>query len=244
MSMICFFERHTGILLNHDLSLWRCTRADITFNYDLGGQIAVNQALEYLKYANTRGSNVERKNTTVFWNKSSSLRSGKAYNKYEHAKKAMKAGKAFYTPEELELAKRILRMELKLGRHWFQRQDKPWHELTAEDLANEHADFFGDAVGALEVPTMDTLFDKLCEVAPTEGQARGAFNTYCRIKELGIKTVQNTMPKRTFYRHRKFLLDAGLSKADITAGRILEFRRKTIVLGKPVQSWDELREVI
>ena len=67
---------------------------------------------------------------------------------------------------------------------------------------------------------------------------------YCRIKELGIKTVQNTMPKRTFYRHRKFLLDAGLSKADITAGRILEFRRKTIVLGKPVQSWDELREAI
>jgi II/X family phage/plasmid replication protein len=242
-SMINFFEKHTGILLNQDLSLWRCTRADVTLNYDLGGQIAVKQALDYMGYATTRGNNIEKRNSTRYWNKSSSLRSGKAYNKYEHAKKAMRSGKAFYTAEELSLVERLLRLELKLGRHWFQRQSKPWHKFKASELEAEHSKFFKDIIGSIEVPTMDTLIEKIREVAPSEGQARAAFHTYKDIQELGIQTVKETLPKTTFYRHRKILLDAGLSMADINAGRILEFRRKTIVLGNPVNDWVELKQV-
>lgn len=242
LSMIKFFEKHTGILLPKEFEKWSCTRADVTQNYNLDGQVAVNQALQYMKFANTRGHNVEKKYSTVYWNKSSSLRSGKAYNKYEHALKMMKSNKAFYTPEEVELLQKVIRLELKLGRHWFQRQDKKWFELTVQDLEQQHNDFFNDVVGDLEVPTMDNLFNKLLEVCPTEGQARAAFDFFTRVKQLGLETVKRTTTKSTFYRCSKHLKLAGLSSADLNAGRILEFRRKTIVLGNPVSSWDDLKQ--
>lgn len=241
--MINFFEKHVGVILTKDLSKWKCTRADVTYNYDLGGQIAVNQALEYLRHANTRGMNVERRFNTVYWNKSSSLRSAKAYNKYLHALVMMRQQKAFFTGEEIRAIEGLLRLELKLGRHWFQRQDTPWYELTIDDFKQQHNNFFANAIGKIEVPTMDSLLDKLIEVTPTEGRARAAFDFFCRIKQLGYNTVKNTTPPGTFYKHCKFLRDAGLSNADLNAGRILEFRRKTIVLGEPVHSWDDLRRV-
>lgn len=240
LNMIGFFEKHVGVILTKDFSLWNCTRADITFNYDLGGQIAVNQALEYLKFSHTRGTNVERRFNTTYWNKSSSLRSGKAYNKYLQALKMMKQHKAFFTGEEIRAIEGLLRLELKLGRHWFQRNDTPWYELTVEDFKKQHNNFFANAIGDIEVPTMDTLLERLIEVSPSEGQAKAAFNTFGMIKALGLNTVKRTIPESTFFRHCKHLREAGLSHADLNAGRILEFRRKTIVLGEPVHDWTDL----
>ena len=243
LDMISFFERHTMTVLPKHMTDWNCSRIDVTENYFLGGQVAVDSALGYLQYAHTRGQNVERKNTTVYWNKSSILRSGKAYNKHQQIQKLIRQNKAYFTDEQQELTRGLLRLELKLGRMYFHRLDKHWSLLNEDDLRQEHERFFENCIGSIEVPTMNTLHDKLLQVAPTAGQATAAFNMFNSIKSLGYRYVKGTVSKPTFYRNQKLLLEAGLSKADLNAGQILEFRRKSIVIGEPVTSWDDLRKV-
>jgi len=156
-AMLDFFHKNTFINLPRTAHFWQCTRIDITNNYSLGGQTEVKQALEMLKYANTRGNNVERRHTTIYWNKGSALRMGKAYNKYEHAKKMQKANKHFYSPEQLELAKKILRLELTLGNEFMRRQrenKQEWYNMTAQILQLHHKDFFAPTVGNIDVPTI------------------------------------------------------------------------------------------
>lgn len=244
-SFIVAFAKAADIHLPFDIKKYTCSRIDVTQNYDMGGQTAVMQALNYLESANTRntvhGSNVSRMRSTIYWNRGSSYRSAKAYNKFLQAKNQNRKRLAQYTNEQLELTKRIIRLELQLGRHFLARYSKPWYELTPDDLQTLHSDFFKDAIGSAEVPTMDTLFFKLIDVAPTEGQARAAMNMFYLIESLGIETVRRQTTESTFYRNRNLLIKAGLSKADLNAGRILEFRHRSLILGDAVSTWDELK---
>ena len=237
-----FFEQHMWVELP-DIEHWSCSRIDVTHNYDLGGQIAVSQALEYFRQCPTRGNNVERRHSTVYWNKSSTIRSGKAYNKYEHAKNMTSKNRAYYTKEQLEVTKRLLRLELKLGRHWIAKQLREhgiaWHQMTETYLNNAHSDFFEDLTNDIEVPTLDNLLDKLIEVCPTEGQAKAAFGYYNTIRSIGSESAKRTTTKATHYRHIKNLKAAGLTTADITSGEILSFRPQYITM-KPVSTWDDL----
>ena len=243
-AMIDFFKKETFVALPRTAHFWTCSRIDITNNYDLGGQTEVKESLEMLKYASTRGNNVERRHTTIYWNKGSKLRMGKAYNKFEHAKKMQKDNKHFYTPEQLELCKKILRLELTLGNEFMRRQrdlNIEWYNMTAQILQLHHKDFFLPTVGNIDVPTVTDLHNKLVSVAPSNGLALAALNCFLMIQSLGVTTVKESMSKTTFYRNRKLLVLAGLTNADLNAGRILEFRRKSITLGQPVQNWTELK---
>ena len=49
-----------------------------------------------------------------------------------------------------------------------------------------------------------------------------------------------SMPKTTWYRHKKIFTDAELSWGDLATGQIVQFRRRALVLEQPVQSWDDL----
>lgn len=237
--MIMFFRGVTGIEIPTDPTLWKCTRMDVTQNYDLGGQIAVNQALDYLRHATTRGRNTERRQSTVYWNKTSSLRSAKAYNKFEHAKVVTAKNRAHYTKQQLNAVKNILRLELKLGRHWFLRKDINWYQLTPENLLSEHENFFKSISSNLEVPTMDSLLNVLINSCPTEGQAKSAFDFYLRIRQLGHESAKRSVPLPTYYRHTRNLRNAGITNADMNSGEILSFRPKLITM-TPVNDWHEI----
>jgi II/X family phage/plasmid replication protein len=243
-AMLDFFYSNTKVNLPRTAHFWRCTRIDITNNYDLSGQTEVMQALNMLKYATTRGDNVVLKGSTVYWNKGSDLREGKAYNKFLHASKMSKANKHIYTDSELELSKKILRLELKLGNEFMRRQRDlkiEWYNMTAQILQLHHNNFFAPTVGNIEVPSITDLQMQLDKIAPSKGQSLSALNCFLLIQKLGVTSVKNSMSKTTFYRHTSLLKKAGLTNADLNAGRILEFRTKSIELGLPVQSWAELK---
>jgi II/X family phage/plasmid replication protein len=239
--MVEFFELFMKVSLP-SIENWSCSRIDFTQNYDVGGQPAVAQTLQYLRQCPTRGNNVERKHSTVYWNKTSTMRSAKAYNKYEHAKAHTKKNRAYYTPEQYELVKNIIRLELKLGRHWIRKLDKPWYSLTQAELQNQHNDFFSEVLGDIEVPTMDTLLSKLLKVAPTKGQAMSAFNYFALIRQVGSENARAVTSETTHYRHVSNLKKAGLTKADLQSGQILAFRPQLITM-KPVDNWNQIQQV-
>ena len=89
---------------------------------------------------------------------------------------------------------------------------------------------------------MGKLLEELEKVAPTPGQALSAHRTFALIKTLGYTQTKDSMPYRTFARHCKYLRAAGLSSADLCAGKVLELRKRSLVLEQPVLSWDEIRK--
>jgi hypothetical protein len=160
------------------------------------------------------------------------------------ARKMIKDNKAVYTDEQLLDCQKLLRLELTLGNEFMRRQrdlNMEWYKMTAKILQLHHTNFFAPTIGDIEVPTVADLHTKLDSVAPSKGQALSALNTFFLIQRLGKSTVKDSMSLPTFYRHTALLKKAGLTNADLNAGRILEFRKKSIELGQPVQDWNELR---
>ena len=84
--------------------------------------------------------------------------------------------------------------------------------------------------------------DRIKQVAPTEGQALAAHRTWCVIRSIGHQAARESMPKATWFRHKRILADAGFSWADLAAGKVVEFRRRTLVLERPITCWDDIRE--
>lgn len=226
---------------------WQCRRLDITANYDMGSSVQVKQALRLLlgTDAPRRRTNSDRKGgDTVYWNPSSDLRAGKAYHKGAHLRYQLRKGNIALDDETLRLADNLLRFELKLGARWFRRLDMDWHYLTPEDLAAEHLSFFSSLIGCgdVEVSDMGQLLIELEKHAPTKAQAIAAHRTFALIKTVGYTQTKDSVPRSTFMRHCSYLRAAGLSSADLCAGQIIPFRRRTLILGNPVLSWEELRK--
>lgn len=225
---------------------WQCRRIDVTANYDMGSAAQVKQALRLLlgTDAPRRRTNSDRKGgDSVYWNTTSALRAGKAYHKGAHLRFQLRKGNVQLAEEQLLLADRLLRLELKLGATWFRRLKKDWHELTENDLAEQHEDYFSSLIGLgdVEVNNMGTLLIELEKVAPTKGRALAAHRTFALIKTLGYTQAMDSMARQTFANHCVLLRAAGLSSADLCAGKVLEFRKKALVLNQPVLSWEELR---
>ena len=88
---------------------------------------------------------------------------------------------------------------------------------------------------------MGILLQELEKVALTKGRALAAHRTWALIKSIGYTQTESSMSKQTFKNHLVMLRAAGLSSADLCAGVVIPFRRKTLILGNPVLSWDELR---
>lgn len=225
---------------------WQCRRLDITGNYDMGSSGQVKQALKLLLGTDSsrRKSNSDKRGgDSVYWNPTSDLRSGKAYDKGAHLRYQLKKGNINVGDEILELGANLLRLELKLGSRWFRRLDKNWSSLTYEDLIKEHNTFFSSLIGGadVEVADMGTLLNELEKYAPTRGQALAAHRTWALIKSIGHTQTKESMSKTTFMRHCALLRAAGLSSADLCAGVVIPFRRRSLMISNPVTSWDQIR---
>ncbi|MBS1210080.1 MAG: putative Phage replication protein [Proteobacteria bacterium] len=251
--------------LKHQLAdplWWDCRRIDVTQNYLMESSSQVKEALRCL-----RGTDAPRARSyiaggdTVGWNKGSDRLSGKAYDKGTQLAKLCKKGKAEATFEELEIAARLLRLELKIGARWFRETfalmvnaegyGRAWHQITSEELTDMHTQYFERFIGKAEVTEMGThsVLRQLQEKAVnskgqpiSEGQALSAYSTWCRIKAMGYDNTKASMPASTWGLHTKYLRQAGLSDADICTAQIIPFRRH-FVMGTPVCSWSDARLV-
>lgn len=246
---------------------WDCRRLDYTFNYLLDDHSQVKQALRELRKGDgLRQKASVPKGDTVYFGQGSDLIGGKIYDKgaqVDHLQKiAHKRNKPIiFDNDEMLILKRLLRMELKLGRRWFDRlgnkykvsdfshpaahldylrTNKPWLELTQENLTKLHNDYFAQFIGNIEVTDMNGLLQKLNDVCPTYGLARSSHNTWALIKTIGYHQTQASMPNSTFSKHRAWLIKAGLSAADLMSGNIIPFRRNMIKLDQPVLDWSDL----
>ncbi len=228
-----------------DIHHWLVSRVDITGSLALGSLVEVRDALRILR--NLEGGRYRvssQQGDTVYWSLKSRLRKGKAYAKGPHLIHLLKnpdyTGRR-YTADELSIAEKLLRLELTLGREYFRRA-KPWHQLTADDLTAEWRDYFDRMIGGAEVTNDRTLLDRVMAAAPTAGQGKSAFGLWTLIKAEGWERAKEFTSKTTWYRHLQILRNAGLSDADFSAGRVVEFRRK-IFEAQAVHSWEDLKLV-
>ena len=93
---------------------------------------------------------------------------------------------------------------------------------------------------------MDVTLNKVRQVAPTKGLAWAAYTTWACIHSDGIAKTKQLMSRTTWYRHLSILKKAGITKFDIEQAdkrvqKVAPFRRKPIILGDPVTSWEDLR---
>jgi II/X family phage/plasmid replication protein len=246
------------ILLNHARSVlkgvllfndgWLPRRLDVTQNYFMQSKHQVKDALHFLRSMDgVRQKATVQAGDSVYWGYSSHYRSGKAYDKGAQAielnKKALKHKKpAIYTAQQIFDIQSILRLELKLGRQFFDEHTDE-NILTNDFLINEHEEFFGKFIGSAEVTDMDKLYENLIIAAPSKGRAMAAYDTFLRIKQNGYEFTKETMSPATFRRHRQYLKSAGLSESDMTSAKIIELRKRRIDLN-PVYSWQHLDDLL
>jgi len=218
---------------------WRISRIDYAENYHLGDAAAVRTALNWLRYAEGGRYRGRSAGTTLYWGQKSSHLSGKAYAKGDHQRHALKRGDCELDEAELAACDGLLRLELAYRRNYLRELDV-W-ALTPEFLERGHSDYFAPLIGSCEVRSMDaSLLKRLETVAPTAGQALAAFRTAGLVAQIGVETAAASMPVATWYRHRRLLLDAGLSLADLRAGHVVPLRAQRLILGAPVRSFSEL----
>lgn len=241
LDMVRFLSNTLEVSLPYNPTCWRLTRMDITGNFDLGSLANVRQALNYLRHVEGGRYQVKTEVETVYWSKSSRLRAGKAYAKGPHMRYLAKKGHADLTPDQLSLVDRLLRLELRLGNQfWRERSNHPWYEWSSKQLYEQFTAYFGQFIGKVEVVEVDDLLDKLMKVAPTPGLAKAAYRTWALIQSHGLEKTRELMAKATWHRHKRLLQDCGVSWADFHHRALVPFRRKTIVLSDPVQSWEDL----
>jgi II/X family phage/plasmid replication protein len=228
---------------------WTVSRIDVTGNLLLDSLEDVREALRILRDVEGGRYRVSQQaGDTVYWSHRSRLRSGKAYAKGPHLDYQMRKNREYggreYQVSDVQLANRLLRLELSL-RSQLLREDrlgKAWHELTSGDLYEQWNDYFGRMIGDSEMMKDADLKRKVIEAAPTEGQGKAAYGCWTLIKSEGWERAKDMCTKRTWYRNLKILRAAGLGDVDFSAGRVVEFRRR-ILDAKLIESWDELKRV-
>ena len=254
LRMINFVNHQVGVDLPIDLALWKVTRVDVTQNLDLGGLAYVRQALAILR--NCEGGRYrvsQQAGDTVYWSHKSRLRSGKAYAKGAELAHQMQKRKPddvhrAYTTEEIAIANNLLRLELKLGAQWWRRLETAWYLLEPADLESEWGNYFNRMIGGAEIMSEANIYEKLLQVVeidangkPKEGRAKAAFQLWCILKSEGWQKARDMSTKTTWYRNLRYLHAAGLSDADISAGNVVQLRRK-IIEARFVNSWADLRQ--
>lgn len=220
---------------------WIVSRVDVTGNLKLDSEHQLRQSLKILRDCEGGRYRIGAQYPeSVYWSSQSKLRSGKAYGKGAHLEHLMKQKKyegRRYDALEIMAAKCLLRLELKLGREWFARND--WTTVTPQTLKEEWESYFHRMIGGTEVKDDESLLERILCVAKTEGQGRAAYGCWIMIQNEGWERAQSVFPKRTWYRHLKILRQAGLADADISAGNIVPLRRK-IFEAQHVTSWQQL----
>lgn len=242
--MIAFAARLVYVDPAPHYRLWHLTRADITANYLLPSLAGVRVALSELR--NVEGGRYrvsQQAGDTVYWSHLSRHRAGKAYSKGPHLRHLLKQSTytgCRYTDSDLDLADRLLRLELRLGSKWFYQLPIPWYRLSWDNLKEQHDEYFLRMVGVEGLEGVDMGFlDQFIKVAKTPAQGRGAARSWALVQAMGWQAARDMIPKSTWYLHQKIWKAAGLGDADISAGRVVSLRRPLIM--HPVSSWDDLR---
>ena len=104
---------------------------------------------------------------------------------------------------------------------------KPRRLVGGTGLQNEEVGI--NTFGATITAAIGAIFN------PTTSEERSF------IAQHGYRHVQETIPRMTLYRHVHLMKEAGISIADLHAGKVLPFRVRTIELGAPVRSWEDIR---
>lgn len=220
---------------------WIVSRVDVTGNLALESLQEVRHALTILRDCEGGRYRVSQQaGDTVYWSHRSKLRAGKAYAKGPHLAYMMKSPSYNgyqYSPADIAAANRLLRLELRLGREWFQRN--AWTKATPEKLRAEWEQYFLRMVGGVEMPADADLQERVIAAAETEGKGRAAYGCWMMIKNEGWERARDFYSKTTWYRHLNILRDAGLSDADLSCGRVVEFRRK-VIAAQLVTEWRQL----
>ena len=237
------FKAH-GLVSRPAVERWIVSRVDVTGMVFLDSLADVRAALAVLRNCEGGRYHVSAQaGDTVYWNKGSRLRKGKAYAKGPHLRYLMKKKQyegRRYTEEEIDGAGRLLRLELTLGAQWWrERAGKPWWLVSAAELRHEWNDYFARMLGNSLVNDMN-LQERIRAVVHTDGQAKAAHACWALIKAYGWEKAKDMQSKRTWYRNLKALRDAGLSDADLSQGNVVPFRRP-LIESCMVDSWDDLR---
>ena len=254
LDMIHFVAVHFQIFIPKNLNLWRCSKIDVTQNFDLGSLEQVKQAIDGYKLVKVGRQRVSTEDTTAMWGKGSSLHMGKIYAKGVHARKMASQNSAHYSDIELKKADKLLRMEYSIRRLMIRRIRETtgleWYQFTPEFLLELHRDYFSKFISDVEVVDMDNVLNLLLEnvgkgegMIPTEGQARAAYDCFIRCRMNGIKVAKETYTKRSWHRHIHNLRTVGLGEADMQPINVVPLRRRQIVLDKPVSCWDDIQLV-
>lgn len=247
------YEHCKSLLINHARRVlptvclfrenWQPRRIDVTQNFSMQSNHQVKEALHVLRTCDGTRQKATTRADSVYWGSGSAYRQGKAYDKYTQSielnKRNAKLGKpSLYDSNELSLLEPIIRLELSLGRQFF---DEHTDEklFTSEFLINQHNQFFGQFIGNSQVTDMDTLLYELKNISPSDGLARASYDTYLRIKQNGYEFTKQSMSKASFFRHTKLLKQAGLTQSDLTSAQIIPLRKRRIDL-QPVNSWTDL----
>jgi II/X family phage/plasmid replication protein len=188
-----------SMLFNGDFSL---SRVDINNMYSMGSLESVNQWLHSAEFsARTRMGKGHFSGNTLYFQKKSTRWSLKFYSKFLELKaighqlpKEFLKAKSFhdYAFDKLRAELTLRTKELKkLGLD----KGSSWGD-------NEHVDVFQDYMSRLDMSEQKVL-DNLVLELPTAFRS-----TYLMWKE-GYD-IKSLLPKNTFYRHRRFLLERGV----------------------------------
>ena len=240
--MIQFVSVPLGVQLPTQPEKWKVSRIDVTGNLLLDDLPSVRVALRTLRECEGGRYRVSQQaGDTVYWSHKSRLRSGKAYAKGPHIDYQLKqkdyTGRA-YTVHEREMINRLLRLELKLGAQWLrERAGCPWYALDMTRLTNEWREYFERMIGDADMTTYNVQ-SRIEAVAETPGQAKAAYSLFLLIQSRGWQEAREVTNRATWYRNIKVLHLAGLGDADISAGNVVQLRRKVLTC-QLVNTWAE-----
>lgn len=227
------------------LERWTCSRIDVTRNYLMQSESEARQALAYLKQSPESKQKHSFEPNGFYIGKGSSLQSGKIYLKGQDAKRCKRSGRAEYTQVQIQKATKLLRAEQSLRRHFIRRLKEHrkinWYDLSPDMLLEFHDTYFKEYFSDIEVTDMSTHLENLIKVAPTEGQARAAYDCYTRIRMTGYEQAKETYTKRSWYRHIGNLKAAGFKRADLQMINVIPLKKRAIQLSEPVKHWDDIR---
>jgi II/X family phage/plasmid replication protein len=243
--MVAFTSGAIGHDLPQAVTCWDVSRIDVTESLVLDSLADVRVALRLLRECEGGRYRVSQQaGDTVYWSHRSRVRSGKAYAKGPHLEymvgKPNYSGRV-YTLEELDQANRLLRLELKIGAQFLrEKAGKHWYQIDANELRKYWNEYFMRMLGGVEMNDENNLMERLKVASKTEGQARAAYGCFLLIQAQGWEKAREAHSKPTWYRHLKLLHAAGLGDADISAGKVIPFRRK-VLEACVVNSWQELK---
>ena len=246
--MVSVVERAHGVELPREWDCWRVTRVDVAANWDFESLENVRAGLQELRHIEGGRYQVRTAAESVYWSQGSRVRSGKCYAKGPELRRQVRMGNAHVDTGRLNMADRLIRMELMLGSQFLrEKADRPWWWMDPDYLKGCHRRYFEQFTGSLnvQVSTDDALLDILVqqglERGKTSAAGMGAFRTWRLIVDSGVERAKEWLPRSTWIRHRRQLLDAGLTWGDFQKREIAGFRSRLFILAEPVKSWADLK---